>query len=121
MSAAALRSLPDLWFGKPQPRGTVPRRAERAAAARASRLPSCAAGLPAPPRRPSESRARSADSAAATGRDRPLPRDPARLPAPGRPPTTPRRGDAAGHRERTERSVRVVTVPLSPRPGTRNR
>lgn len=51
MSAAALRLLPDLWSGNPQPRGTVPPRVEQAAAARASWLPSRVAGLPAPAHR----------------------------------------------------------------------
>ena len=72
------------------------------------------------PRQPGESRARPADSAAATGRDRPFPRDPSRPPAQGRPPPTPRRGDGAGHRERPDRSVRVGAVPSSPRPGTKD-
>lgn len=74
------------WPGKPQPRGTVPRRAEQASAAPASRLPCWRAG------RGTEARAPSADQAAATGRDRPLPRDPPTPPASGPPSPTRRRG-----------------------------
>lgn len=122
VSAAALRLLPDLWSGNPQPRGTVWPRVEQAVAARASWLPSRVAGLPAPAPPP--------PTAGALGRfgcgHRAGPsasRDPARPPAPGRPPPTPRRGDDAAHRERTERPVRVVAVPPSPRPtpGTADR
>lgn len=68
-----------------------------------------------------ESRAPSADPAAAIGRGRALPPHPPRPPAPGPPPPTRRRGDDAGRGERTRRSARVVALPPSPRPGAGGR